>query len=327
MLVRLGEAVALRPSWSADPDDGMLGQVTAPAPAASMDPLAAGDAGLFGPGSVTWRIHGDPAMVFGGLRALLLQALHPLAMAGVDQHSNFAADPWGRLTRTAEYVGTVTYGTTDEARRAGRIVQAVHRRLGGVEPESGLAYRVADPHLVLWVHCAEVDSFLHAYRRCGGTLGAGEADAYLAEQVAAAELVGVAAADVPDSEAALRDYFAWIRPELRATAAAQEALRFVLTVPLPRPVTAAQPAWLWLAALAFRQLPRWARRLYGLPGLALSLPGSGVHAELAGRSLSTAVRMVPAGIRESPARRAADARIRGDGDGAVGAAGAGEGPR
>lgn len=307
----------------------MLGRVSAPAPAAATAPVPAGDAGLFGPDSVTWRIHGDPAMVFGGLRALLLQALHPLAMAGVDQHSNFAADPWGRLTRTAEYVGTVTYGTTEEALRAGRIVQAVHRRLGGVEPESGLPYRVADPHLVLWVHCAEVDSFLHAYRRCGGVLAPGEADVYLAEQVAAAELVGVPAAEVPDSEAALRDYFAWIRPELRATAAAQEALRFVLTVPLPGPARAAQPVWLWLAALAFRQLPRWARRRYGLAGLALSLPGSGVHAEVAGRSLSTAVRMVPATIRESPARTAADARIRGAGNGVLpmDATGGGEGRR
>lgn len=287
----------------------MSAPAIAPAAAPSLPPDPSDDAGLFGPGSVTWKVHGDPAMAFGGLRALLLQALHPLAMAGVAQHSNFQADPWGRLFRTAEYVGTTTYGSTTEARRAGRIVQAVHRRLRGVEPESGLPYEVGDPHLVLWVHCAEVDSFLDAYRRCGGRLAAGEADAYLAEQVAAAELVGVPRADVPDSQAALRDYFAWIRPELRATAAAQEALTFVLTPPLPRQAVAAQPVWLGLAALAFRQLPGWARRLYGFRGLALSLPGSGVATGMAGRSLAAAVRMVPAGVRESPARKAADARI------------------
>lgn len=299
----------------------MLGRVSAaaPVPPALPGPDPSGDAGLFGPDSMTWRIHGDPSMVFGGLRALMLQALHPLAMAGVAQHSDFSEDPWGRLFRTAEYVATVTYGTTAEARRAGRIVQAVHSRLAGVEPESGLPYRVADPHLVLWVHCAEVDSFLAAYRRCGGRLARGEADAYLAEQVAAAELVGVARGDVPDSEAALRDYFAWIRPELRATAAAQDALRFVLAPPMPRPAVAAQPVWLWLAALAFRQLPGWARRLYGLSGLALSLPGSGLYTGVVGRSLSAAVRLVPAGVRESPARKAADARIL--------AAGAAEGSR
>lgn len=285
----------------------MLGRVSA---TASLHPTAPdADPGLFGPGSVTWKLHGDPAMAFGGLRALLLQALHPLAMAGVAQHSHFREDPWGRLFRTAEYVATVTYGTRAEADQAGRIVQAVHGRLSGVEPESGQRYRVDDPHLVLWVHCAEVDSFLSAYRACGGRLAPGEGDAYLREQVAAAALVGVDPADVPDSEAALRDYLRWIRPELRATAAAQDALRFVLAPPLRGAAAAAQPLWLWVAAMAFRQLPAWARRLYGLPGLAFSLPGSGLSTALTSRSLSTAVRLLPATIRESPARRAALQRL------------------
>jgi uncharacterized protein (DUF2236 family) len=125
------------------------------------------DPGLHGPDSVTWRVHADPSMALAGLRALLLQALHPLAMHGVIAHSDFRADPWGRLFRTAEYVGVTTYGTTEQARRAGARVRGIHRRLGGIEPESGTAYRVDDPALLRWVHCVEVESFLSTALRCG----------------------------------------------------------------------------------------------------------------------------------------------------------------
>jgi uncharacterized protein (DUF2236 family) len=115
------------------------------------------DPGLFGPDSVTWQLHADPAVALGGLRALMLQTLHPLAMAGVAEHSDFRDDPWGRLFRTADYIAAVTYGTTEEAHRAAARVRRVHRRLRGVEPESGRGYRVDDPALLLWVHCCEVD--------------------------------------------------------------------------------------------------------------------------------------------------------------------------
>src|ERR671921_88227 len=99
-------------------------------------------------------------MALSGLRALFFQAVHPLAMAGVAQHSDFRSDPWGRLFRTAEYVGITTYGTTQDARRAGAKVRGIHRRLKGVEPETGQTYRVDDPALLRWVHCVEVESFL-----------------------------------------------------------------------------------------------------------------------------------------------------------------------
>jgi uncharacterized protein (DUF2236 family) len=118
------------------------------------------DPGLYGPDSVTWRVHADPTMALSGLRALLLQAVHPLAMAGVAQHSDFREDPWGRLFRTAEYVGVTTYGTTSQARRAGAKLRGIHGRLAGIEPETGITYRVNDPHLLRWVHCVEVESFL-----------------------------------------------------------------------------------------------------------------------------------------------------------------------
>lgn len=245
-------------------------------------------------------------MALGGLRALLLQALHPLAMAGVAQHSDFRGDPWGRFMRTAEYVATVTYGTTEEAVKAGRRVQAVHARLSGVEAESGLAYRVGDPELIRWVHCAEVDSFLSAYRRSGGRLTGLEANAYLVEQTRAAALVGVDPATVPSTTQALDLYFRAMRDQLRATAEARRALRFILSPPMPLP---ARPAWAWLASVAFGLLPRWARRAYGWQFAVTALPGSDLAAGVAGRSISTAVRLVPGNIRESPARRAALQRV------------------
>src|SRR3954452_7150705 len=141
----------------------------------------AGDPGLFGPDSITWQVVGDPVLVLGGVRSLLLQALHPVAMAGVADHSGFREDPWGRLLRTAEYVGATTYGTTLEARRAAARVRGVHRRISGVEAVSGRAYRADDEDLLLWVHCAEVESFLSTVRRCGARLGTGAADRYYAE--------------------------------------------------------------------------------------------------------------------------------------------------
>jgi uncharacterized protein (DUF2236 family) len=280
---------------------GILGGVSAP-PAPSQVP----DLGLFGPDSLTWRIHHDPSMVLGGLRALILQALHPLAMAGVAQFSNYRDDPWGRLQRTAEYVATVTYGTTDEARRAAARVRRVHAGLSGVEPESATPYRVGDPHLLRWVHCAEVGSFLAAYERCGGRLRRGEADAYLAEQVVAGELVGIPRGTVPASRAELTAYLRSLRPELRATAEARSALWFILSPPLPLP---ARPAWAWLASVAFGLLPRWARALYGLPFVLTAHPGADLAAGLAGRSVRGALALVPSHVRESPARRAAMERL------------------
>ena len=229
------------------------------------------DTGLYGPGSVTWRVNADPAMLLAGLRALLLQAVHPLAMAGVAQHSDFKADPWGRLLRTADYVRVTSFGTTDEAQRAAAVVRGIHNRLAGIEPESGRAYRVNDPELLLWVHCCQVESFLTTTTRCGLRLTAAEKDAYYAEQVRNARLIGVKRA--PASVAEMADYFAEQRHELRVTASAREAARFVLLPPMPAKVrlgTPARPAWALLAGTAFGMLPRWTRRLYRMPGLPMT---------------------------------------------------------
>lgn len=215
-----------------------------------------GDPGLFGPESVTWRIHADPVMGIGGLRALHLQALHPLAMAGVAQHSDFRADPWGRLLRTVGYVTTVSFGTTEQAERAAARVRGIHRPLRGVEPESGTAYRVDDPDLLRWVHCCLVDSFLTTYRRAGGPRTDAEADAYVAEQVRAAALVGIDPDAAPASARELAAYFALMRPELRATAEARRAATFVLLPPMPsRRLAVAKPAWAGVAGRRSRCCP------------------------------------------------------------------------
>lgn len=276
--------------------------------AASASPpgRACGDPGLFGPDSVTWRVHGDPAMAVGGLRALMLQALHPLAMAAVAQHSSYRGDPWGRLQRTAEYIGAVTYGTTAEAEAAGTWVRRVHQGLEGVEAESGERYQVEDPALLRWVHCAQVDSFLTVYRRCGGRLRPGEADRYVAEQTRAAPLVGLPAEAVPASVAQLRQYLEETREQLRATAEARAALWFLFNPPMP---LVARPAWLHLAGLAFALLPRWARRRYGLPAALSAVPGADLAAGLSGRSVGMTLRLLPEGLRTSPARRAALQRV------------------
>jgi uncharacterized protein (DUF2236 family) len=263
------------------------------------------DPGLYGPDSVTWRVHADPTMILGGLRALLLQAVHPLAMSGVAQHSDFRADPWGRLFRTAEYVGVTTYGTTLEANRAGAKVRGIHRHLEGVEPESGVAYKVNDPHLLLWVHCVEVESFLTTATRSGLRLSASERDRYYAEQLANAKLVGLKTA--PASVSEMADYFASMQPELRVTAAARTTARFVLFPPMPAKyafTTPARPAWAALAGAAAAMLPRWARQLYRLPGL----PVTDLGASFVGRALRTGLMAVPDNLRDGP--RVKEARTR-----------------
>jgi uncharacterized protein (DUF2236 family) len=230
--------------------------------------------GFFGPDSVTWRVHSDPSFSVGGLRALLLQALHPVAMDGVARFSGgFKEEPWPRLIRTATYVDTLTFGTRTEAVEAVARVRSIHKRLSATEETTGRTYRVDDPDLLLWVHCCEVDSLLSAARRGGLPLTDEDADRYVAEQVTAAELIGVPASDVPDSVEGLAAYFEEMRPTLAVTPAARDAYRLITLPPMPtwvRYLTPAQPAWGGLAVLAVALLPRWARQLYSWPGLGLT---------------------------------------------------------
>ncbi|AUG82069.1 hypothetical protein CFP65_7491 [Kitasatospora sp. MMS16-BH015] len=186
----------------------------------------AGDPGLFGPRSVVWRVHGHPAgMLAGGFAALLLQSLHPLAMAGVDAYSDFREDPTGRLNRTARFVSTTTLGSTEAAERAIEAVRRIHPRIRGTAPD-GRPYRADDPALLTWVHTAEVYCFLTGHQMFADRpLTGAESDAYLDEVAVIAERLGATGA--PHSRAEVLAYLAEIRPELRATPAALEVVELL----------------------------------------------------------------------------------------------------
>ncbi|MEM9517427.1 MAG: oxygenase MpaB family protein [Actinomycetota bacterium] len=209
------------------------------------------------------RVHSDAAMFVGGLRALLFQSLHPLAMAGVAQHSDYRHDPWGRLQRTADFLAATTFGPATEAERAVAVVHRVHERVVGHAPD-GRAYAANDPHLLHWVHLAEIDSFLAAHHRYGvDSLTANERDAYVADTATVASALGVL--DPPTSVRQLRAQLRAFRPELRGTREARDAATYLLLRP-PLP-TAARPAYGLIAAAAVALMPRWTRWPLRLPWL------------------------------------------------------------
>ncbi|WKV75603.1 DUF2236 domain-containing protein [Streptomyces sp. PCS3-D2] len=250
------------------------------------------DPGLYGPASVTWQCHGDPMMWIAGVRALYLQALHPRAVRGVMENSDFRSDAWGRLLRTADFVGTVTYGTTEAAERAGGRVRAIHRRLSATDPATGRTFPVDDPELLLWIHCAQIESFLHVLRRSGIALTSGQADRYVDENRVNARLVGLDPADVPADTAQLAAYFDRVRPELAAGPDARAVDDFLRGPPVhPLLVPGRNLLWRPLAGLAYGSLPRWAHQLYGRP--APSPRSVTRRLRLTGRVL----RSIPAGLR------------------------------
>ncbi|MGI8759893.1 MAG: oxygenase MpaB family protein [Jatrophihabitantaceae bacterium] len=254
------------------------------------------DVGYFGPGSVTWRIHSEPVAMVGGLRALLLQALHPGAMALLYARSNFQDDPWARLERTVSYVATVSFAPRAEVDAAAAHVRGVHRRLG-----------ITDPEQLAWVHACLLDSFLTSARAAGLGLGRAEADRYVAEQARSAELVGMAPDRIVHSVDELTAFFGAIRPRLTGSREAREAARFVLVPPLPVPrrfVLPARLGWTTVSSLAVGLLPTWARRMYRLP----PLPGATLATATGMRALRGAVRALPAHYREGPLYRQAKAR-------------------
>jgi uncharacterized protein (DUF2236 family) len=218
------------------------------------------DGGLFGPQSMVWRVHRDRSFPLAAIRSLMVQALHPLAMAGVAQHSEWQRDPFGRLAATAGYVLTVTYGDTDAADSAAARVRAVHTHVRGTDSVTGLAYRAEDPDLLLWVHAGMVDSIVHIVQRYGHSLDAAEADRYVAEMARFAEIIGVPASQVPASVAALTQYLESV--ELRQlTPAASEAIAIVLDPPGLDAATS--ELWHDLGQVAVGTLPTWARLMYG----------------------------------------------------------------
>ncbi|MFW5474701.1 oxygenase MpaB family protein [Knoellia sp. CPCC 206450] len=217
----------------------------------------------FTPEDPIWRVHADAAMFPGGIRALLLQSLHPLAMAGVAGHSGFKGDPWGRLQRTSEFLATTTFGTIQHAETQIERVRAIHERVRG-KAADGRPYAASDPHLLRWVHVTEVDSFLTAFQRYAAEpLTPAEADLYVEQTAVVARRLGVV--DPPLTTAQLASVIESYRPELESTAASRDAARFLLLHP-PLPV-AAKPGYAALAAGAVALLPRWARRPLRLPWL------------------------------------------------------------
>ncbi|MFE6984345.1 oxygenase MpaB family protein [Streptomyces griseus] len=250
------------------------------------------DPGLFGPRSVTWQMHGDPMMWIAGIRALYLQALHPRAVRGVTQNSDFRRDAWGRLLRTASFVGTITYGTTDAAEQAGARVRRIHRGLKATDPDTGETYGVDEPELLLWVHCAEADSYLQVQRRSGFPLTDAQADRYIDEHRTGARLVGLDPDRVPATTAALAAYFERVRPELAAGAEAADVDDFLRSPPV-RPWLVPARALLWrrVATLAYQSLPPYAHELYGRP----APPPAAVDRRL--RAAGAVLRAIPDRVR------------------------------
>ena len=220
----------------------------------------------FGEQDVIWRVHADTSMFIGGIRALLLQALHPIAMQAVAEHAGFRADFWGRFQRTSRYLAMTTYGTVPDAERAIATVRAIHRRVTGTTPD-GRTYSADDPHLLMWVHVAEVDSFLQAFQAFGAeALTAAEADEYVCQTGSIAAQLGVI--DPPSTVTELSEIMEGYRPELSGSGPAREASNLLLVHP---PFTGlARAGYQLLAASAVSILPTWARTELLLPALPIT---------------------------------------------------------
>lgn len=261
------------------------------------------DYGLFGPGSVTWRVMGEPVLIVGGFRALILQALHPPSMWGTAQNSELM-DPeaaWSRLGRTIEFVRVRTWGSLDEVERVGRRVRKLHSKMTGLNLRTGQRFPVDDPENLLWVHMGEVDSYLDIARRAGVPLTRQEADGFVDEQRRSAAVVGLDPADVPASVGEMRDYYEEMRPKIWACKEARDGLRRLFNPTVPRQMLPLKLAAPPIGMLVVATLPRWARRMYGLPGL----PTSDLAATLALKSLYRGTHVIPAQLRYSPdAKRA-----------------------
>ncbi|WP_067508698.1 oxygenase MpaB family protein [Actinoplanes sp. TFC3] len=276
----------------------------------------AADLGLFGPGSVSWKVHAEPIVSVGGLRSLYLQALHPRAVAAINQNSSYRTDPWGRLERTSAYVGTVLYGTAAEVEQAASRVRRIHAAMRATDPRTGERFRLDEPDLLRWVHVAEVESFLTTARRAGLELTDAEVDRYYTEQLRAAEVVGLDPATVPSTAAEVADYYAAMQPELGITKDSAETAFFLTVPPVPEhwgslplrmSLTLGPARWAYfgVAGTAAALLPSWARKMYG----GLGWPTTDKSADLSVRGirllLNAALAAMPARYRVAPMRRVA----------------------
>jgi uncharacterized protein (DUF2236 family) len=244
----------------------------------------------FAAGSPITRVHGDASMYVGGIRAVLLQTMQPQAMTAVAEHSGYRGDMWGRLARTSRFLAVTTFGTADDAQQAVDVVRAIHERVTGTMPD-GTAYHASDPHLLAWVHVAEIQSFLLAHQRYGARrLSRAGYDEYVAQAAEVARRLGVV--EPPTSEAGLHEAVERYRPELMASDHAREAAAYLIRHPeLPY---AARPAYWVLVAAAIGLMPDWTRRPLGLPTFPLAHDRV---ADILGRAATGTVRWATASDR------------------------------
>jgi uncharacterized protein (DUF2236 family) len=234
--------------------------------AGSVESVSAEDTGLFGPESVSWRICREPAYAISAIAGLLMGAIHPVAMAAIDQHSDYRRDAWRRAHATTRYVFTITFGSSAAALAAAERVRLIHDRIGGVDPVTASPYRAGDPDLLLWIHCVNTRMALAGHQAFGRPLTPADQDRYVAEQVKAADLVGLAGSRVPASVAQLDRCLAEDRP-LTLSPAAKQFADLLLRAGMPWTM---RPFWALHVAGALMILPREVHALYGFPGW---LPG------------------------------------------------------
>lgn len=254
----------------------------------------AGDPGLFPHDGAAWRIHADFAgMLSGGLCALMLQTLHPAALSGVWDHSNFRSDLVGRLRRTTHFVAGTSYASRPEAERLVARVRRIHDKVQGLT-ESGQPYSANDPALLTWVHVTEAFGFLQGYRRFAGPVPAADADRYYDESRVVAEMLG--ARDVPRTEAEVAAYFESVRGELAFTGRSQAVLDVLATMSLPVPMPGLSRQVFLGAGAAL--LPGWALDLLGRS------PRERLRDAAGARALSLAAPLFRAGLTDGPAQHA-----------------------
>jgi uncharacterized protein (DUF2236 family) len=222
------------------------------------------DDGLFGPTSVAWRVVGHPMAFVGGLRSLIIGALHPLVAAGTVEHSDYRNRPVDRLRTTSRYVNATVFGDRDAAREAAQMVLRAHRRVKGTDPLTGKAYDAANVDEQVWVHSVAWHSYMAAYRAYAGRLTHEEQDRYVAEGVAAATMIGVPAERVPASVADLRDYWASMRPQLAVGMYGRELIDFVMHPTFPTELLPFIVPYGALVRLAVAIIPRDLRSLMGM---------------------------------------------------------------
>ena len=221
-----------------------------------------GEPGLFGPRSAIWQVHGDfTSMLCGGISALLLQMLHPLALAGVWDHSRFREDIFGRLRRTSQFISATTFGTTDDAERLIAKVQGIHQRISGFAPD-GTPYRASDPALLTWVHVAECSSFMASHLRYKRTIvTAARQEQYYREAAEVARRLG--AEDIPETPRQVAEYLQDMRPQLRCDERTQEVAQVLLTTRLPGRLS--RPVGRWMMVAGIDLLPDWAQQMLAIP--------------------------------------------------------------